>query len=88
MGPLFRKYIGLVDIGLVAVCHEITAEIVRMGRNNHGKNESETKGEERCFIYVDVRMSKPLEDFYKNLLESNRGYAWRQDLSRLRKNAS
>lgn len=35
---------------------------------------------------VDVRMSKPVENFYKHLFETDRGgYTWKQDLKRLRK---
>ena len=29
-------------------------------------------------------MSKPVENFYKSLVEPNRGYTWKQDLNRLR----
>lgn len=38
--------------------------------------------------FVDIRMPDPIERFYKNLFDSNRGYAWNEDLNRLRKNAS
>lgn len=34
---------------------------------------------------ADLRMSKPVEDFYETLLEPNRGHIWRQDANRLRK---
>lgn len=35
--------------------------------------------------FVDIRTSKPIENLYKNVFESNRGYAWKQDCNRLRK---
>lgn len=38
--------------------------------------------------FADVRMSKPVENFHKCLLEPNRGYAWKQHLNRQEKNTS
>lgn len=35
--------------------------------------------------FIDIRMPDPLERFYKNLFDSNREYAWNEDLIRLRK---
>ena len=43
VGLLFRKSIGLVDRGLVAVSHEIIAEIMRLDKNNQGSNGREMK---------------------------------------------
>lgn len=37
------------------------------------------------FKAVDIRLSKPVENFYKYLFEPNRGYVWKQDLNRLSK---
>lgn len=36
------------------------------------------------FGNVDIRMSKPVENLHKNLFESNREYARKQVLDRLR----
>ena len=41
MGLPLRKYTGQTDVDLVVVCHEIIAEIMRMDKNNQGRNGRE-----------------------------------------------
>lgn len=38
-----------------------------------------------CQAHVDLRTCKPVENFYNNLFEPNRGYAWKQYLNRRKK---
>lgn len=58
MGLPLRKYTGGTDVGLVVICYEIIAEIMRMDKNNQGRNGREMKGEEKMLYLLDTGRRK------------------------------